>query len=136
MDLHLGLSLAALALGAIAVGVSLSRRTNHVVEGLRSELDLALAENKRLLEENQRQAAELHDAKVKLSPEKLEEHARMAVAYAEQLGGDGPTKLRTALAASIRLDRDANGRQDWTDAQHRIAIEAALARVGRTPSTG
>ena len=70
------------------------------------------------------------------APERLEEHARIAVAYAEQLGGDGHTKLRTALAASLRLDRDANGRQDWTDAQHRIAIEAALARVGRTPSNG
>jgi hypothetical protein len=128
MDLTLGLSLAALAVSLLAAGVSLARRKNHVVEGLRSELDLALAENKRALEENGRLVAELHDAKVKLSPEKLEEHARMAVAYAEQLGGDGPTKLRTALAASIRLDRDANGRQDWTDAQHRIAIEAVLQR--------
>ena len=34
------------ALGsAIAVGVTLARRRNHVVEGLRSELNLALEEN-------------------------------------------------------------------------------------------
>jgi hypothetical protein len=127
-------SAVAVVLGAVSLGVTLSRRSNHVVTGLRSELDLALSENKRLLEENAKLVAELHDAKVKLSPEKLEEHARMAVAYAEQLGGDGPTKLRTALAASLRLDRDANGRQDWTDAQHRIAIEAVLSL--KVPSKG
>lgn len=128
MNLDLALSLAALAVSLVAVGAAFARRSNHVVTGLRSELDLALAENKRLVEEHQRLVAELHDARVKLSPEKLEEHARMAIAYAEQLGGTGPEKLRHALAASIRLDRDANGRQDWTDAQHRIAIEAALAK--------
>ena len=34
----------------------------------------------------------------------------------------------TACAASIAADRKANGKQDWSDAQHRIAVEVAVAK--------
>lgn len=133
------ISLAALALAAVSVGVTLSRKRNHVVEGLRAELDLALAENARLVKESQALADELHSAKVKAAgPEKLREHARLGVEHAEQMGGTGRQKLVHALAASIQSDRGANGVQDWTDAQHRVAIEAELAarRDRKAPSAG
>lgn len=117
------------ALGsAIAVGITLARRRNHVVEGLRSELDLALEENKRLAKESAQKDDELHAARVKLTAESLDAHAQRAVEYAEQMGGTNGEKLRHAMGASRRFDVEANGRQDWTDAQHRVAIEAALAR--------
>lgn len=123
------ISALAVLLAAIAVGVTLSRKRNHIVEGLRSELDLALEENKRLDAERKRLEDELHAAKVKAGgPERLAEHARLGVDYAEQMGGTSRQKLAHALGASIKSDRGANGVQDWTDAQHRIAIEAELAR--------
>jgi hypothetical protein len=49
------------------------------------------------------------------------------VAYAEQVGGSAVDKLRHAQQCLMRLD-GADGRRDWSDAQHRLAIEAALAR--------
>lgn len=114
---------------AIAVGITLARRRNHVVEGLRSELDLALEENKRLVKEAAQKDDELHAAKVKAAgPERLAEHARLGVDYAEQVGGSSRQKLAHAIGASIKSDRGANGQQDWTDTQHRLAIEAELAR--------
>ena len=62
--------------------------------------------------------------------ERLEEHATNAVLYAEQVAGDRPPAERmiTACAASIAADRKANGKQDWSDAQHRIAVEVAVAK--------
>jgi len=117
------------ALGsAIAVGVTLARRRNHVVEGLRSELDLALEENAKLVKENQTLTDANHAAKLKLTSESLDAHAQRAVAYAEQMGGTNGEKLRHAMGASRRFDVEANGQQDWSDAQHRIAIEAAVKR--------
>lgn len=116
------------ALGsAIAVGVTLARRRNHVVEGLRSELDLALEENVKLVKENQTLTDDLHAARVKIGPEVLAAYARQAVAYAKQMGGTNEEKLRHALGAAKRLDEGDNGTRDWSDAQIRIAIEAALA---------
>ena len=121
-------SLASLALAAVSVGFTGARRRAPVVEGLRSELDLANEENARLVKENAALADELHAAKVKASgPEKLREHARLGVDYAEQMGGTPKQKLAHALGASIKSDRGANGMQDWTDAQHRIAVEAELS---------
>ena len=69
-----------------------------------------------------------HQLELKVTPERLSEHARVGVAYAAQLGGSNEQKLRHASGASILSDKGANGRQDWTDAQHRIAIEAELYR--------
>jgi hypothetical protein len=58
----------------------------------------------------------------------LASYADQAVAAAEQLGGSGPDKLQRALDALRVLDAGDNGKRDWTDAQHRIAIEAAILR--------
>lgn len=125
----IAISIASLALAAVAVGVTLSRKRNHVVDGLRAELDLALEENKRLDAERKRIEDELHGAKVRAAgPERLAEHARLGVDYAEQMGGDSRQKLAHALHASLTSDRGANGTQDWTEAQHRHAIEAELKR--------
>lgn len=73
--------------------------------------------------------AQLHDARVKTSPELLARYADEAVAYAEQMGGDAKAKLRTALEACKLRDAGDNGKRDWTDAEHRIAIEAAVGRL-------
>lgn len=74
--------------------------------------------------------AALREAKVKASaPETLARIADEAVAYAEQMGGKAADKLAHALAAARRLDNDDNGVRDFTDAQLRIAIEAALQRM-------
>jgi len=121
-------SLASALGSAIAVGVTLARRRNHVVEGLRSELDLALAENAKLEAERKRLEDELHAAKVKLGPDVLASYATQAVAYAKQVGGTNPEKLRHALEAARRLDEGDNGQRDWSDAQLRIAIEAAVKK--------
>jgi|LakMenEpi03Aug12_release.lakeMendotaPanAssembly.Ray.scaffolds.fasta_scaffold99264_5 hypothetical protein len=123
--------IAALASSALALGASVIavwRKKNHVHDDLRKQLDEALEENVRLIAESKAQADALHHAKTRATSESLDEHAKRAVAYAEQLGGTGKQKLAHALGASIKFDRDSNGQQDWTDAQHRIAIEAALAR--------
>ena len=122
--------IAALASSALALGASVVavwRKKNHVHDDLRKQLDEALEENKRLIAENKSQADALHHAKMRATSESLDEHAKRAVAYAEQMGGTGEEKLRHALGASVRFDCDSNGQQDWTYAQHRIAIEAALA---------
>jgi len=123
--------IAALASSALALGASVVavwRKKNHVHDDLRKQLDEALEENKRLIAENKSQADALHHAKMRATSESLDEHAKRAVAYAEQMGGTGEEKLRHALGASIIGDKGANGRQDWTDAQHRIAIEAEISR--------
>ena len=128
MDIPLALAALSVAVSLVSAGAVFARRKNHIVEGLRSELDLALEENKRLVAELAQTADDLHAARLKVTPEKLSEHARIGVAYAEQMGGTGEEKLRHALGASIIGDKGANGRQDWTDAQHRIAIEAEISR--------
>lgn len=125
------LVIASLITSCIALGgavVAFTRKENHIHDDLRKQLDEALEENVRLIAENKAQADALHHAKTRATSESLDEHAKRAVAYAEQLGGTGKQKLAHALGASIKFDRDSNGQQDWTDAQHRIAIEAALAR--------
>lgn len=57
-----------------------------------------------------------------------EEIARMAVDYAEQMGGDARAKLAHALGAFGRIDAADNGRRDYSDVEARIAIEATLGR--------
>lgn len=57
---------------------------------------------------------------------KREALASMAVDYAEMLGG--PDKIRHAVQAFGRIDLADNGKRDYSDAEARIAIEAALAR--------
>lgn len=128
MESSIAIAALAVILAAIAVGVTLSRRRNHIVEGLRSELDLALAENAKLEAERKRLEDELHAAKVKLGPDVLASYATQAVAYAKQVGGTNPEKLRHALEAARRLDEGDNGQRDWSDAQLRIAIEAAVKK--------
>lgn len=121
------ISALAVLLAAIAVGVTLSRKRNHIVEGLRSELDLALEENKRLDAERKRLEDELHAAKVKAGgPDVLTAYAQKAVDYAEQLGGTKRERLQHALGAARDFDAGDNGQRDWTDTQLRVAIEAAV----------
>ncbi len=55
-----------------------------------------------------------------------EEIARMAVDYAEQMGGDGKRKLTHALAAFVQIDAADNGKRDYNDIEARVAIEAVL----------
>ena len=54
--------------------------------------------------------------------------AASAVAYAEQMGGDNSAKLLHAISAFERLDLADNGKRDFTPAEARIAIEAALTK--------
>lgn len=119
-------SLVALALGAYAA----LRRRNHVEADLRAQLDQALEENKRLLALNAKQAEDLHHALVKArGPEKLREHAVLGLEYARTRELTGAALRKAAVAASIRSDRDANGQQDWTDAQHGMAVDAEISRA-------
>lgn len=55
-----------------------------------------------------------------------EEIARLAVDYAEQMGGDSRAKLTHAVAAFQRIDAADNGKRDYSDVEVRIAIESAL----------
>lgn len=119
-------SAAAVVLSAVSVGVTVARRKNHVVEGLRSELDLALDENERLLVELNETREALHAVTAKISPDVLMQYAKQAVAYSEQLGGTGKEKLLRAVEAAQKLDAGDNGKRDWSDAQIRIAIEAVV----------
>ncbi len=77
-------------------------------------------------------AAVLVVTMLKLGPAKharrRDEIARMAVDYAEQMGGDSKAKLAHALSAFQRIDAADNGRRDYSDAEARIAIEATLGR--------
>lgn len=77
-------------------------------------------------------AAAILVAFLKLGPGKRarrrEEIARMAVDYAEQMGGDARAKLAHALGAFGRIDAADNGRRDYSDVEARIAIEATLGR--------
>lgn len=123
------LSSLALGSGLVAVLVALLRKKNHIHDDLRKQLDEAVDENARLLVENKKLSDDLHAAKVKVSPELLEKYAAMAVATAEQVAAADATpkdKLRAALDALRKLDEGDNGVRDWTDAEHRIAIEAVL----------
>ena len=58
--------------------------------------------------------------------------ATQAVAYAEQLGGDGPSKLRHAMDAARQLDLADNGKRDYADNELRIAIEAVVNQKGKS----
>lgn len=59
-------------------------------------------------------------------PNRREEIAAKAVAYAEQMGGTGQQKLLHAVSAFGRLDLADNGKRDFTDAEARISIEQVL----------
>jgi hypothetical protein len=113
-------------LSVAAMVVATFRRRTAVTLALQADLDIAVEQNKRLVAELAAANDRNHALELKVTPEKLSEHARIGVAYAEQMGGTSEQKLRHALGASIISDKGANGQQDWTDAQHRIAIEAAL----------
>lgn len=116
------------ALSLASIVVAVYRRRTVVTSQLQVELDLAVEQNKRLVAELAETKDALHAAKLKLTPEKLEEHALNGVLYAEQMGGTNEQRMRHAVEASIISDKGMNGQQDWTDAQHRIAIETVLAR--------
>ena len=138
MDLSDVLSSAAVLVSAGAVALGLRRQPIPLVQ---PAAPADGAEVARLAEENaalgmrvqylqteaSKLAAECAALRQRVTAESLDEHAARAVAYAEQLGGTNEEKLRHALGAIERFDRDANGKQDWTPAQYRIAIEAALA---------
>ncbi len=121
------ISIAAFAVSLVALAVALARKHTHISADLMAERDLAVAQNLRVREELEQTRAELHAAVVKISPEVLASYAKQAVAYAEQMGGTNEEKLRHALGAAYKLDEGDNGKRDWSDAQIRIAIEAALA---------
>jgi len=121
------ISIAAFAVSLVALAVALARKHTHISADLMAERDLAVAQNLRVREELEQTRAELHAAVVKISPEVLASYAKQAVAYAEQMGGTSEEKLRHALGAAYKLDEGDNGKRDWSDAQIRIAIEAALA---------
>ncbi len=129
--LSIALSAAALGSGTAALLVAVLRKRNHIHDELRKQLDEAIDENTRLIAESKKLADELHAAKVKVSPELLQKYADMAIATAEQVAAPdatGKDKLRAALDALKKLDEGDNGVRDWSDAEHRIAIEAALRR--------
>lgn len=124
------------AVGAVVVSgaalvTSLMRRQSQLARNLYAELDLANERIQRLEAELAEALDKLHRAEVKVSPELLSKYADEAVAYAEQVlpaDADNRTKLKTAIEACIRKDAGDNNRRDWSDAEHRIAIEAAVAR--------
>ena len=122
------ISIAAFAVSLVALAVALARKHTHISADLMAERDLAVAQNLRVREELEQTRAELHAAVVKISPEVLASYAKQAVAYAEQMGGTSEEKLRHALGAARRLDEGDNGKRDWSDAQIRIAIEAAVKK--------
>ena len=122
------IALVSFTVSLVSLAVALARKHTHVSADLMAERDLALAKNLKLEEELEKTRDELHAALLKVSAESLDQHAARAVEYAEKLGGSSEEKLRHAVGASVLFDKDANGRQDWSDAQHRVAIEAALAR--------
>lgn len=103
------------------------RKHNHVEAGLRAQLDQALEENKRLDSELSEARVALHAATLKITPEVGKQYAKVAVDYAEQMGGSNEEKLRHAVGCFDRLDQGDNGKRDWTDAQARIFIEAEIA---------
>lgn len=121
------ISIAAFAVSLVALAVALARKHTHISADLMAERDLAVAQNLRVREELDQTRAELHAAVVKITPDVLASYAKQAVAYAEQMGGANEEKLRHALGAAYKLDEGDNGKRDWSDAQIRIAIEAALA---------
>lgn len=124
---HIEIALASVSLLALVLGaVGALRRRNHVEASLRSELNLVLDENKRLVIELNETREALHAASAKISPDVLMQYAKQAVAYAEQLGGTGKEKLVRAVEAAQKLDAGDNGKRDWSDAQLRIAIEAVV----------
>lgn len=119
-------------LSLTALAVAVGRRRSAVTANLQAELDLAVEQNRRLVLELAQVRDELHHAK--LTSESLEVHARVGVAYANQVGGTPQQKFAHALGASILSDKGTNGVQDWPESLHRIAIEAELHRL-KTRST-
>lgn len=113
---HAVAELVAAAAATLALWRTSTRKARQRVESLEAELVAV--------------HAALREAKVKAdAPQVLAGIADKAVAYAEQMGGKSADKLAHALAAARRLDNDDNGVRDFTDAQLRIAIEAALQRM-------
>lgn len=65
-----------------------------------------------------------------------QELGRMAVRYAESITKTGSAdKLRAALDAFRVMDTADNGRRDYSDAQARVFIEAAVAE-GKLANVG
>jgi hypothetical protein len=131
--MDIAFSIAAFLASAASLAVVLLRKSVFAEKApLYAEItdeNNALRDRIKALESSLSVIEEQHRAlRAKLNTENLDEHAVRAVSYAEQLGGSDEEKLRHALGACKQFDKDANGLQDWTDAQHRIAIEAALAR--------
>lgn len=124
------IEIASIAASLLALGLSVGamlRKKNHVHDDLRKQLDEALAENERMARENARLADELHQVRLKVTPEVAQQFAKLAVDYAEQLGGTSEEKLRHAYSCFVKLDEGDNGQRDWSDKDIRIFIEAELA---------
>ena len=124
------LEIAPIAASALAVGLSVAsilRKKNHIHDDLRKQLDEALAENERLLKENAKLVDDLQSARAKVTTDTAKQFAKLAVDYAEQLGGTSEEKLRHAWSCFVQLDEGDNGQRDWSDKDVRIFIEAELA---------
>ena len=108
--------------------VSLRLRDTPMTQNLLAEQKLYQERLEKLQKDYDETAEALKASKAKAgSAETLSSIAQRSVDYAEQMGGDSETKLKTAIAAAKRLDNDDNDLRDFTDAQLRIAIEAVLA---------
>ena len=57
------------------------------------------------------------------------EIGRIAVRHAEQLGGSPAERLRHALDAFRLIDVQEDGKRDFSEAQARIYVEAAVAEL-------
>ncbi len=60
------------------------------------------------------------------------QYARLAVAYARQMGGDSGEQLQHAVEAFRLADIALDGKRDFTDAQSRIFVSGELDGT-RTP---
>lgn len=128
----------ALVLSSVALLLSLGAFVVASRKFGRNEKDTRIAELEKELEGARARA---RAAEVKVTPELLARYADEAVAYANQVAPlqekdlgrklTGAEKFEHAAAALRRRDTGDNGRRDWTDAEHRIAIEAVLARRRR-----
>lgn len=134
MEIGIVISAVAAVASAAALLVSVFRKPAPVIvpslhgSDLQKRLDAALMEIDTLRAQLSEAVASSRLSDRKMGAEVLAAYADQAVASAKQFGGSNDDKLKMALDALRVLDAGDNGQRDWSDAQHRIAIEAAIAR--------
>lgn len=115
-----------LILAAVGLGFAIRRAKVPFLDELQAKLAASEANVKALNSQLADTSEKLAAAERKVSVDLLKSYAKLAVDYAGKVHAK-EDRLLAAVEAVRRFDAEDNQSRDWTDAQIRIAVEAAVS---------